>query len=100
MADAVDEQIERPRRGHARIELPQASGGGIARIDERFLAAGQRLLVEALETGDRHEHLAAHLERARHVGAPKLERQRLDGAQILRHVLARLAITAGGALDE
>ena len=100
VADPVNEKVERPRGRHARIELPQASRGRVARIHERLLAACQRLLVEALETRDGHEHLAPDLEQARHVGTSKLERQRSDGAQILRDVLARLTVAASGALHE
>src|SRR5262249_20733412 len=58
-AEAVEEGRERPRGGDARIELAQAPGGGVARVDEHLLAARARLIVHALEAGDRHEHLAA-----------------------------------------
>src|SRR6202020_2309063 len=99
-SDTIDEYVERTRRGHARVELAQAAGGGVAWIDEGFFAAGRRLLVESAKSCQWHEHFAAHLEHSRKFCAAQLERQRLDGSQVLRNILARFAVAAGRALHE
>src|SRR5207249_2513128 len=63
--EAVEESREWPRGGNARVELPQAPGGRVARIHEHLLAALARLAVHALEAGERHEDLPARLEQGR-----------------------------------
>ena len=67
VTNAVDEQIQGARRRHSRVELPQTPGRRVARIDESLLAARQRLAIEALESRERHEYFAAHLEHPRQV---------------------------------
>ena len=99
-SDAIDEQVERTRRRHARVELAQAAGGGVAWIDEGLLAAGCRLLVEPPKSRQRHENFAAHLEHFRKFRAAQPERQRLDGSQVLRNIFAGFAVAAGRALHE
>src|SRR6202042_1081100 len=61
-AEPVEERAQRPRRSDLRVQLPQAAGGSITRVDEYLLAARAGLLVHALETLHGHEHLAAYLE--------------------------------------
>ncbi len=90
----VDEHVERARRADPCVELAQTPRGGIAGIHEGLFAARRRIRIEALEAGDRHEHLAAHLEHARNVGAAQFQRQRSDRLQIRRYVLALLPVPA------
>src|SRR3546814_16872186 len=75
---------QRPAGGDARVELAQAAGGGVARIDQRLdLALGSaRLLVVLLEAGARHVDLTAHLQHARPALAAQLQRNRANRAQI------------------
>ena len=65
--DTVEEHLQRPLGCDLRIELPQRAGRGIPWIDEEFLAARPRRLVHAVETRERHEHLAARLKETRRV---------------------------------
>src|SRR5713226_10332798 len=87
-SERVDEQVERTRRRHSGIELAQASRRRIARVDQSLLAARNRFLVEAFETGQRHEYLPADLEHRRWSSGAQLHGQRLDGLEVLRDVLA------------
>ena len=62
-------------------------------------------LVERLEVVAPHVDLAAHLEHRRdrqRAGSPGIEAQRdlADGADVLRHLLALLAVAAGGGLHQ
>ncbi len=97
-SEAVDEQVERTRRRHTRIELAQASRRRIARVDETLLAARNRFPVEAFETGQRHEYLAPDLEHRRRSSGAQFHGQRLDGLEVLRDVLAGFAVAARRAL--
>jgi hypothetical protein len=94
LADPVDEEIERPRSAHRRIELAQRPRRGVARIDERLLAPRGGLLVQAAESGERHVRLAAHFEQARRRPGVQPQRQRTDRAQVRGDVLPLLAIAA------
>ena len=68
-APAVGEEAQRPLGGDAGIELAQAAGGGVARIDEDlFVSLGLRL-VQFFEIGAVHQHFAAHFQ---HLGAGPL----------------------------
>ena len=100
VTDPIDEQIERSCRREARVELTQAAGRCVARIDEGLLAARERLRIELLESCNRHEDFAAHLENARIALAPQFDRQRSDRLEIRRDVFALLPVTARRALQE
>src|ERR1700686_1340631 len=93
-SEPVDEQTERTSRRHSGIELAQASRRRIARVDETLLAARNRFLVEAFETGQRHEYLAPDLEHRRRPSGAQFHGQRLDGLEVLRDVLAGLPVAA------
>ncbi len=97
--EAVEESRERPRGGNARVELPQAPGGRVARIHEHLLAALARLAVHALEAGERHEDLPARLEQGRSRRAQAL-RHGANGAHVGGDVLAGEAVAARRGLCE
>ena len=78
----------------------RAAGRRIPRIDERLLAAGQRLFIECLETGSRHEHFTAYLQRRRVTLAVQPQRHRVDSTNVVRNVLARRAVAAGRAPNQ
>jgi len=101
-AQRISVERQRATCGDARVELAQAAGGGVARVDERldFPVRGARLLVVGLEAGTRHVDLAAHLQRARPTLAAQLQGDRADGAQVGGDVLAGFAVPARGALHE
>ena len=71
---AVDENVERPLGRGFGIQLAQTAGRGIARIDEGFLAGIARPLIKSLESGPRHEYLAADLEPGRVTLPPQYQR--------------------------
>ena len=97
-ADAVAPHRQRPRRGQLRVELADRARGGVARVRVGGLAGSGSLLVERREGGQRQVDLTAHLEQPRRVLDP--QRDRADRAQVLRHVLAHLAVAARSAADE
>ena len=68
-ANAVGTEVEWPLRGDHWIELAQAAGRRVARVDERLLAARLGLAVVLDEPGAGHEDLATHLQQRRHVTA-------------------------------
>ena len=101
LAHVVEVGVERPRRGDGGILLPHRSRRGIARVGEdrraRFLERGIHL-GEGLAA---HEDLAPHLE-SLDAGERTAERgrDRLDGPQILRDVLAHPSVPARGAAGQ
>ena len=98
LAPAIGEEAQRPRRGHARIELAQRPGGGVARVGEGLFPRRRLPFVQRLEIGAGHVDLATHLQ---HLGRTvKLLRNVGDGAGVRRHVLARLAVAAGRGLPQ
>ena len=99
LAQPVGEKAQRPLRGHARVELPQTAGRGVARIDELLLAAFALPRIHALEIGAHHQHFAAHLQPRRRIAAQP-QRQRAHGAQVRGDVLAGAAVAARRALHE
>ena len=75
LTPAIGEEAQRPLGGDAGIELAQAAGGGVARIDEDlFVALGLRL-VQFFEIGAVHQHFAAYFQHRR--GAAELQRNGL-----------------------
>ncbi|MNX79614.1 hypothetical protein D3C86_1112500 [compost metagenome] len=99
LANPVGEEGQRPLGGDARVQLPQAAGGGVARIDEGLLAGLGLAFIELVELGAVHEDLAAHFQHGRRLAA-QLQRNRLDGPHVGGHVLAGLAVAARGGLHE
>ena len=99
------QEAQRASGGDRGVLLAQRTGGGVAGIGElaRLLARLGRFLrqpgVERGEIGLAHIDLAAHLEHVRRVGGQRLGDVG-DGADILGHVLADRAVTAGQRLDQ
>src|SRR5207245_10798798 len=60
--ERVHEAVEVPPGGDVRIELPNRSGSGVARVGEERLALGRQLGVQPLKAALRHVYLAADLE--------------------------------------
>ena len=58
----IGKKPERALRGDMRVELPKASGCCIAWVDELLGAGSILALVQGLEIGAKHKHLAPHLE--------------------------------------
>jgi hypothetical protein len=87
-------------RREARIELAKPARRGVARVHERLLARFGRALVDDVEVLARHEDLAAHFDEPRQLASVEAQRDGTHGAQVRRHVLARGAVAAGGALHE
>ena len=98
LARPVEHDGQRPLRHETRIKLLERAGGGVARVGEKRLTRRLALAIEFLERGDGIIDLAAHLEN-RGVGLD-LQRQRADGAQVRRDVVAAAAVAARQALHE
>ena len=98
LADPVAPHRQRPRGGQRRVELANRAGGRVARVHEGRLAGRGALLVQAGERRQRQVDLAAHLQQRR--GVLHAQRNRADRAQVLGHVLAHLAVPAGGAAHQ
>ncbi len=73
-------------------------GRGVARVHERRLTGFRTPLVERGEVFEGHVDLASHLHQRRRVVDP--QRDGADRAQIVRDVLADLAVAAGGTALE
>ena len=98
LADAVAPHRQRPRGGQRGVELANRTGRRVARVHEGRLAGRGPLLVQAGERRQRQVDLAAHLQQRR--GVLHTQRNRADRAQVLGHVLAHLAVPAGGAAHQ
>ena len=84
--------------GHGGVFLPQAPGGGVARIFERRFAA---VFLRGHQLGEHralHIYLAAHLNIGE--GLAQLQRDTAHGAQVFGDVLAHVAVAARGAAHE
>ncbi len=94
--EGVHERLQVAARRHVGVDLADAAGRGVARIDIANLAGSLHLTVQLLECGDRKVDLPPHLE---HIGQAGRRRDRqghaADGAQVGRHVLAHGPIAAG-----
>jgi hypothetical protein len=105
LTDAVGEELQRPLRRDRRVVLAHRAGGGIARVDEGLLvlrALGDQLalaLVQRIEVVAPDVDLATHLEHRRRRAA-QAQRDLLDRSDVLRDVLAGLAVAARRGLHE
>jgi hypothetical protein len=102
-AESVDPQRQRALGRDARVELAERAGCGVARVRRRLLPGRNLALVEAREPGEGEVDLASHLEQSGRrlaVGRSEAERDGVDRAQVLRHVLAAEPVAARGAPDE
>ena len=100
LAPAVGEEAQPALRGERRVDLPQAAGGGVARIDECLFAFRLPLPVQRREIGEPYVDLAPDFQPLRHVGARQRVRQVAHGTQVGGHILAGLAVAPGGAEDK
>ena len=98
-ANAVSVKRQRALGGQFRIELADATGGAVARIDQRRLAQFTLPCVVALEIRPAHEHFAAHLKHRRR-GADQAQWNLADGADVLRDILAGFAVAARRRLGQ
>ncbi len=96
--DGVRPHRQGPLAREARVELADRAGGGVARVHERRQPGLRPALVEAREVLQRHVDLAADLEHRRRVLDP--QRDRRDRPQVVRDVLADLAVAARRPADE
>ena len=86
-----------PTRRDLRVDLAERARAAVARVGVERQAGFLALLVDALELGLGHEHLAPRLERGGLLQPGRDDRDRL---QVRGHVLAGRAVAAGRALDE
>ena len=99
-ADAVHDRVERPGRGDLGVLLPQRAGRRVPRVGEGGLARVEQRLVQLAERLDRHEHLAPDLQHGRMPGALQPGRDRGDGPDVRRDVLAGAPVAPGRRLDQ
>ena len=99
-AGAVDPGRERAVGGDRRVLLAQRAGGGVARVRRELLVRPGEPLVQLAEARERQVDLAAHLDDRRRRVAVHPQRDRLDRAQVRRHVLALDPVAARRAADE
>ena len=69
---AVGAELQRAFGGDGRFLLAQTAGGGITRVNKGLLVLLCQPLVQLLEPGFGHVHLATHLYQLRIAAAPKL----------------------------
>ncbi len=94
-AQGIGEKLEPTLTAFLGVEQLERTRGEVARIGGGFLALGDAVPVVPCEVGPRHVDLAARLEQLRRLG--QLERHIRHGFQIVRHVIALLAVAAHGA---
>src|SRR5262249_5595196 len=94
VTSAVDPGGQRAVSRDRRVLLSQRAGGGIARVGRELLIRAGEAFVELTEAGKGEVDLAAHLDDYRRVVTLHAERDRLDRAQVRRHVLALDAVAA------
>ena len=99
LTQAIGEEAQGPLGRHAGVELAHRASGGVARVDESLAAMLALRFVHALEVGATHVDLAAHFKYRWRV-AVQTQRDLRDGADVLRHVLAALAVTARRGLHQ
>ena len=96
-AKTVGKKAQRSLGGDVRIELAHRARGCVARVHKRFAALLALTLIERIKVGTAHVHLATHFQQRRHV-AGQGQGDLPEGADVVRHILAHLAITARGGL--
>ena len=93
--ELIGERAQPPLRHQFRIEIAQHAGGGVAGVGEQRFALGLALRVRPLERALGQIHLAAHFE-PRRGAAAEIERDRADGAHVVRHDFPGDAVAASG----
>ncbi len=92
-SDGIDVNVEWPIGRQARIQLAQAAGRGIARINESFFALFLGLFIVFLESFSRHEDFATDLDRGRITLAQEFQGHGVDRSYVVGNILACRAIT-------
>ncbi len=103
LAELIRPERQLARGGLGRVLLPQASGGGVAGVDERFVASGDGALVQSFESRRAHVHLAAHFDDGRHDSArwqSELVGNVGDRGHVGSDVFADLAVATSRRLHE
>ena len=90
--------VQSPLGGDLRVQLPQRTGGGVPGVGKQGLPLLLLGPVQPPEAGFRHEHLSPDDEPLR--GVFQYHGNSVDGPQILRHILAHVAVSTGGSPDE
>jgi hypothetical protein len=62
LPDAVKDDVERALGNDLGVELFKRTGGGVARIGEKFLAGGFALDVQFFKSGERQKDFTADFE--------------------------------------
>ena len=91
--DTVGEKCQRPPGCNPRIELAQAPGRGVTRVDENLFAGGGLRGIHRREVAPQHQHLAADLEIGREIAGER-QRQRAHRPQVGADVLAGVPVAA------
>ena len=94
---AIGKEMQRPARGHGRVELAQRAARGIAWVREHPPLA---TLVQGREIRVSHVDLAPDLDQLGDGIARQFPGQVADRQRVRRHVLARRAVAAGRRLHE
>jgi hypothetical protein len=95
LTQPVHPDRQRTLGGDGRVLEPQGAGGRVSGIGRGLLAFRDQALVELVEAAEREIHLAAHLEQrwwGLALGKLHPHRDRLDRAEVRRHVLPEPAI--------
>src|SRR5215472_10593668 len=92
-------EVEWARCGNTRIQLPQGTGGSVARVGERRLTRLDAVFVEPLECPAWQNYFSADFQEFGHPigGFDQPQGYAPDSADILGHILAVYSITASGA---
>ena len=93
-----DQQVQGAPGGQLRVEKPDRSGRGVARVGERRLAGLLAAPVHLPEGGDRVVHLTARLQERHRALEP--QRDGRDGADVSRDLLAQDPVAAGHPAHE
>ena len=98
-AQAVGKKTQGPLGGDVGVELAHCACGGIARVHKRLAPLLPLALVQRIKVCTAHVDLATHLQQGRNA-LGQGQRDLPDGADVVRHVLAHLAITARSGLHQ
>ena len=101
LAQAIGKERQRTLGRNLRVQLAHRACRRIARVGKSLATGCQLALVELFQIGPHHVHLATYLDHRRHLGrSGQRQRDLANGADVVRHVLAHLAITACGGLHQ
>ena len=100
--DVVGQALQRPRCRDGGIQLAERSRRGVPGVRKGFGSLLQERLVQRLERGEAHQHLAAHREHGRNRAFLVAEAQghRPDGPDVLGHALPLPPVPPCHRLDQ